>query len=130
MPTGTGAFTAGDMTSGSHTYKPRFDGGPGWNPEQLIATAHAACFSMAPTSSPRPQPPRNLSPLKQRDTADGRRDATITKTALATVPREPGSGRRARDHPRSVVGAMTVRGPLRRSATILIYVATPGGRIR
>src|ERR1700738_120193 len=47
VPTGTGSFTAGDTISGGYTYKSRFEDGPGSNPEQLIAAAHAACFSMA-----------------------------------------------------------------------------------
>jgi lipoyl-dependent peroxiredoxin len=47
VPTGSGTFTAGDTISGGYTYKSRFEDGPGSNPEQLIAAAHAACFSMA-----------------------------------------------------------------------------------
>ena len=47
LRTGTGTFTAGDTISGGYTYKSRFEDGPGSNPEQLIAAAHAACFSMA-----------------------------------------------------------------------------------
>jgi len=47
VPTGTGTFTAGDSISGGYTFKSRFEDGPGSNPEQLIAAAHAACFSMA-----------------------------------------------------------------------------------
>ena len=47
IPTGSGHFTAGDTITGGVTYKSRFEGGPGSNPEQLIAAAHATCFSMA-----------------------------------------------------------------------------------
>ena len=47
IPSGTGVFTAGDSLSGGYTYKSRFEDGPGGNPEQLIAAAHASCFSMA-----------------------------------------------------------------------------------
>ena len=47
LPTGEGTFTAGDSLTGGYTYKSRFEDGPGGNPEQLIAAAHAACFSMA-----------------------------------------------------------------------------------
>ena len=46
-PAGAGTFTAGDSISGGYTFKSRFEDGPGSNPEQLIAAAHAACFSMA-----------------------------------------------------------------------------------
>jgi lipoyl-dependent peroxiredoxin len=44
---GSGEFTAGDTISGQYSYKSRFEDGPGANPEQLIAAAHASCFSMA-----------------------------------------------------------------------------------
>ena len=47
IPSGTGTFKAGDSLSGGYTYKSRFEDGPGGNPEQLIAAAHASCFSMA-----------------------------------------------------------------------------------
>lgn len=32
---------------GRYTYRSRFEDGPGTNPEELLAAAHAACFSMA-----------------------------------------------------------------------------------
>src|SRR3954447_2447660 len=38
---GQGAF------EGSYTFKSRFEDGEGTNPEELVAAAHAACFSMA-----------------------------------------------------------------------------------
>jgi osmotically inducible protein OsmC len=47
LPSGSGTFTAGDTISGGYTFKSRFEDGPGSNPEQLIAAAHASCFSMA-----------------------------------------------------------------------------------
>jgi osmotically inducible protein OsmC len=51
IPTGVGEFTAGESLSGGYTYKSRFEGGPGGNPEQLIAAAHASCFTMALANS-------------------------------------------------------------------------------
>ena len=47
LKSGSGTFTAGDSISGEYSFKSRFEDGPGANPEQLIAGAHAACFSMA-----------------------------------------------------------------------------------
>ena len=47
LRSGAGTFTAGDSISGEYSFKSRFEDGPGANPEQLIAAAHAACFSMA-----------------------------------------------------------------------------------
>ena len=47
LQSGGGTFTAGDTISGEYSFKSRFEDGPGANPEQLIAAAHASCFSMA-----------------------------------------------------------------------------------
>jgi osmotically inducible protein OsmC len=47
LQTGSGTFTAGDSITGEYSFKSRFEDGPGANPEQLIAAAHASCFSMA-----------------------------------------------------------------------------------
>ena len=44
---GAGTFTAGEGISGDYSFRSRFEDGPGANPEQLIAAAHASCFSMA-----------------------------------------------------------------------------------
>lgn len=41
MKLGTGAY------DGPYTFKSRMENGPGTNPEELIAAAHAGCFSMA-----------------------------------------------------------------------------------
>jgi lipoyl-dependent peroxiredoxin len=47
LKSGSGTFTAGERINGEYSFKSRFEDGPGANPEQLIAAAHAACFSMA-----------------------------------------------------------------------------------
>ena len=47
LKAGSGTFTAGERINGGYSFKSRFEDGPGANPEQLIAAAHAACFSMA-----------------------------------------------------------------------------------
>ena len=45
---GEGDLTVGDgVFSGAYSFKSRFEEGEGTNPEELIAAAHAACFSMA-----------------------------------------------------------------------------------
>lgn len=41
LSVGSGAF------AGSYSFGTRFENAPGTNPEELIAAAHAACFSMA-----------------------------------------------------------------------------------
>jgi osmotically inducible protein OsmC len=92
LPSGSGTFTAGDTISGGYTFKSRFEDGPGSNPEQLIAAAHAACFSMAlsnilakagnPPDSVRTNATVTLRPV------DGA--PTITKIDLVTVASVPG----------------------------------------
>lgn len=46
---GTGKLrsASGVLADTSYGYKSRFEDGPGTNPEELIAAAHAGCFSMA-----------------------------------------------------------------------------------
>jgi len=46
---GKGEFTAqsGVFSHTPYSFKTRFEDAPGTNPEELIAAAHAACFSMA-----------------------------------------------------------------------------------
>ena len=41
MRLGSGAF------EGAYSFKTRFEGAPGTNPEELLGAAHAGCFSMA-----------------------------------------------------------------------------------
>jgi osmotically inducible protein OsmC len=48
---GTGTVTVGDgVFQGAFSYESRFGEGEGTNPEQLIAAAHAGCFTMALSS--------------------------------------------------------------------------------
>ena len=46
---GSGAIssTSGVLTDAAYTFATRFEGSAGTNPEELIAAAHAGCFSMA-----------------------------------------------------------------------------------
>lgn len=45
---GSGTLTVGEgVLQGAYSFASRFEEGEGTNPEELIATAHAACFSMA-----------------------------------------------------------------------------------
>ncbi|MFI5040848.1 MAG: OsmC family protein [Acidimicrobiales bacterium] len=92
VPTGTGTFTAGDTISGGYTYKSRFEDGPGSNPEQLIAAAHAACFSMALSSllAKAGTPPESVHTDATVTLRLVEGVPTITKIALVTVGRVPG----------------------------------------
>lgn len=89
---GSGTFTAGESMSGDYSYTSRFEDGPGANPEQLIAGAHAACFSMALSNilAEAGSPPDSVETtavvtLRPIDGAP-----TIAKIALTTVGRVPG----------------------------------------
>ena len=92
VPTGNGTFTAGDTLSGEYSFKSRFEDGPGANPEQLIAAAHASCFSMALSNilaqagSP-PDSVRTDATVTLR-LVDG--TPTITSINLVTVGQVPG----------------------------------------
>ena len=46
---GTGALTSGSgvLSNTPYSFKTRFESEPGTNPEELIAAAHAGCFTMA-----------------------------------------------------------------------------------
>lgn len=48
LQSGSGTLTVGDgVFAGDYSFASRFEDGEGTNPEELIAAAHAACFSMA-----------------------------------------------------------------------------------
>ena len=92
LPSGAGTFTAGDTITGAYTFKSRFEDGPGSNPEQLIAAAHASCFSMA-LSNILAQAGHTAESVHTDATVtlrfvDGA--PTITKIALVTTGRVPG----------------------------------------
>ena len=92
LQSGAGTFTAGDSISGGYTFKSRFEDGPGSNPEQLIAAAHASCFSMA-LANALAQAGHAAESVHTDATVtlrfvDGA--PTITKIALVTVGRVPG----------------------------------------
>jgi osmotically inducible protein OsmC len=44
---GSVSSTSGVLSNTPYSFTTRFEGTPGTNPEELIAAAHAACFSMA-----------------------------------------------------------------------------------
>lgn len=44
---GTVSSTSGVLSNTPYSFTTRFENSPGTNPEELIAAAHAACFSMA-----------------------------------------------------------------------------------
>jgi osmotically inducible protein OsmC len=93
LRSGDGTFTAGDGgINGAYSFKSRFEDGPGANPEQLIAAAHASCFSMA-LAAALEQAGTPAESVKTDATVtlrlvDG--EPTITTIALSTVGSVPG----------------------------------------
>jgi lipoyl-dependent peroxiredoxin len=92
LKAGSGTFTAGEGITGDYSFKSRFEDGPGANPEQLIAAAHAACFSMALSAAlanaGTPVESVNTDATVTLRIVDGA--PTITKIELSTVGRVPG----------------------------------------
>ena len=92
LPTGSGTFTAGDTISGGYTFKSRFEDGAGSNPEQLIAAAHASCFTMALSNmlAKAGNPPDSVKTDATVTLRMVEGTPTITNIALVTVGRVPG----------------------------------------
>src|SRR5215210_5135113 len=90
LRSGKGAIgsTSGVLQDTPFSYATRFEQAPGTNPEELIAAAHAACYSMAFSNylSQQGHVPDEVS-TRATITLDG---ATITKMHLVTRGRVPG----------------------------------------
>jgi osmotically inducible protein OsmC len=88
---GTLALGSGEY-SGAYSFVSRFEEGPGTNPEELIAAAHAACFSMALSNmlAQAGTPPTSVATTATAhlETVDGA--PTITRIVLDTVGEVPG----------------------------------------
>ena len=121
----------GRSMSGEYSFRSRFEDGPGANPEQLIAGAHASCFSMALAAdlgkAGTPATSVTTDAVVTLRNIDGK--ATIATIALTTVgvvpgideaglsgggrgrqgelPGEPGPRGRARDHRQRIAGLAT-----------------------
>jgi osmotically inducible protein OsmC len=92
LKSGAGTFTAGDTVGGNFSFRSRFEDGAGANPEQLIAAAHASCFSMALSNmlaqaGAAPESVHTDATVTLRN-IDGA--PTIASIALVTVGRVPG----------------------------------------
>lgn len=92
LKSGEGTFTAGESIGGRYSYKTRFEDEPGANPEQLIAAAHASCFSMALAAAlgdaGTPADSVKTDAVVTLRFVDGA--PTITSIALSTEGRVPG----------------------------------------
>lgn len=97
LKSGKGTMTApsGVLSNAAYTFATRFEGRPGTNPEELVAAAHAACFSMALAAD---LGRAGLNPERVETTAvvtletvDGK--PTVTKSHLTTRAKVPGAER-------------------------------------
>jgi osmotically inducible protein OsmC len=81
---GGGSFSvqSGAIKDLKYSFKTRFEGAPGSNPEELIAAAHASCFSMAVGAQ---LGERGITPESIETTCDITfENLTLTKSALTT----------------------------------------------
>ena len=88
---GTGSFSVGSgaIKDQKYGFKSRFEDGPGSNPEELIAAAHASCFSMAFSAQ---LGERGITPQSVKtDAAITFENLTLTKSVLTTVVTAPGA---------------------------------------
>jgi osmotically inducible protein OsmC len=90
---GEGTFSVGSGVIGDrkYSYRTRFETEPGTNPEELVAAAHASCFSMALSGQ---LGERGITPEVVETTSTITfQNATLTKSALKTMVRAPGADR-------------------------------------
>lgn len=93
LKTGHGSFGVGSkaFTDQKYGFRTRFEDEPGTNPEELIAAAHAACFSMAFAAQ---LGERGITPASVATTcAITFENLTLTKSALQTKVVAPGAAR-------------------------------------
>ena len=90
---GTVSTESGVLSSAQYSFGTRFESGKGTNPEELIAAAHAGCFSMALSAE---LGKVNLKPESINTTASITLDMlptgpTITSSHLETTVKIPGA---------------------------------------
>lgn len=86
---GTISTQSGGLKDTQYSFKTRFEDGVGVNPEELIAAAHASCFSMAFGAQ---LGERGITPEEIRTTAAvTMENLTLTKSALTTTVVAPGA---------------------------------------
>lgn len=83
---GSGVF------EGAYSFPSRFENGPGTNPEELIAAAHAGCFSMALSAilGTAHHKPTSISTLAKVHLGASAAGPTITRIELETQAEIPG----------------------------------------
>jgi osmotically inducible protein OsmC len=93
LQSGSGTVTVGDgIFEGNYSFASRFEEGEGTNPEQLIAAAHAACFTMALSNalSTNGHPPDSVRTTARVQLRNIEGAPTLTRIDLDTVGTVPG----------------------------------------
>ena len=86
---GTFSVASGTITDQNVTFRTRFEDAPGTNPEELIAAAHASCFSMALSAQ---LGERGITPTSIDTTCTITfENATLTRSVLQTTVRADGA---------------------------------------
>lgn len=95
LKTGKGTLSTGSGTLGNtpYSFAARFESGKGTNPEELLAAAHAGCFTMALSAE---LGKANLTPKTLKTTAaitldKGETGFSITSSHLTVVANVPGA---------------------------------------
>src|SRR5829696_3971443 len=91
---GGGALAVGDgVFEGAYSFSSRFEEGEGTNPEELIAAAHAACYSMALSNilAEHGHAPRSVKTTAKVHLRNVDGAPTIAKIELETVGDVPGT---------------------------------------
>ena len=99
LKTGKGAVSteSGVLAGAQYSFTTRFESGKGTNPEELVAAAHAGCFTMALSAE---LGKANLVPQSLRTTATITLDRldtgwTVTESHLSVVAKVPGASAEA-----------------------------------
>src|SRR3712207_1855606 len=87
LQSGSGTVTVGESAwTGNYSFKSRFEDGEGTNPEELLAAAHAGCFTMALSLflTQKGSPPDTLRTKAKTHLRQVEGTPTITKVELET----------------------------------------------
>src|SRR5947209_5502521 len=79
---GTVSSASGILSNTKYSFKTRFEDAPGTNPEELIAAAHASCFSMALSAQ---LGAANLTPESINTTANLKMEKQDSGWAIAAI---------------------------------------------
>ena len=85
---GTVSAQSGVLRETKYDFRMRFEDAPGTNPEELIAAAHASCFSMALSAQ---LAERGISGQIETRATVTMEDLTLTKSHLELVLKAPGA---------------------------------------